>query len=88
MLSALRSLEPVFFSYVLSFIHIGIYWNNHHHMLHVTQQVSGAILRAKPSPALLALALSLRDRMDGGKPLRTGVDSPLWCGPVHGCGTL
>jgi uncharacterized membrane protein len=43
---ALTPLVPVFFSYVLSFIYIGIYWNNHHHMLHVTQQVSGAILWA------------------------------------------
>ena len=44
--AALRPLIPVFFSYVLSFVYIGIYWNNHHHMLHVTQQVSGSILWA------------------------------------------
>ncbi len=44
--SALRPLLPVFFSYVLSFVYIGIYWNNHHHMLHVTQHVSGSILWA------------------------------------------
>ena len=37
---------PVFLSYVLSFIYIGIYWNNHHHMLHAAQQVSGAVLWA------------------------------------------
>jgi uncharacterized membrane protein len=45
-LTALRPLFPVFLSYVLSFIYLGIYWNNHHHMLHVTRQVSGAILWA------------------------------------------
>jgi uncharacterized membrane protein len=45
-LAALRPLLPVFFSYVLSFIYLGIYWNNHHHMLHVTEHVSGAILWA------------------------------------------
>ena len=45
-LAALRPLLPVFFSYVLSFVYLGIYWNNHHHMLHATQQVSGAILWA------------------------------------------
>jgi len=45
-LAALRPLFPVFLSYVLSFIYLGIYWNNHHHMLHVTRQVSGAILWA------------------------------------------
>jgi uncharacterized membrane protein len=43
---ALRKLWPVFLSYVLSFIYIGIYWNNHHHMLHVTQKVSGSVLWA------------------------------------------
>jgi uncharacterized membrane protein len=37
---------PVFLSYVLSFIYIGIYWNNHHHMLHVTRQVTGSVLWA------------------------------------------
>ncbi len=44
--AALRPLLPVFLTYVLSFIYLGIYWNNHHHMLHVTQHVSGAILWA------------------------------------------
>jgi len=44
--AALEPLLPVFFSYVLSFIYLGIYWNNHHHMLHVTEHVSGAILWA------------------------------------------
>ncbi|HEX6435149.1 MAG TPA: TMEM175 family protein [Gemmatimonadales bacterium] len=45
-LAALRALFPVFLSYVLSFIYLGIYWNNHHHMLSVTHQVSGGILWA------------------------------------------
>jgi uncharacterized membrane protein len=45
-LASLGPLVPVFLSYVLSFIYIGIYWNNHHHMLHATQSVSGAILWA------------------------------------------
>jgi uncharacterized membrane protein len=44
--SALRPLIPVFFSYVLSFVYLGIYWNNHHHMLHATQHVTGTILWA------------------------------------------
>ena len=44
--AALRPLLPVFLSYVLSFVNLGIYWNNHHHMLHVTQRVDGAILWA------------------------------------------
>ena len=44
--AALRPLLPVFLTYVLSFIYLGIYWNNHHHMLHVTQHANGAILWA------------------------------------------
>jgi uncharacterized membrane protein len=43
---ALRPLLPVFLSYVLSFIHLGIYWNNHHHLLHTARHVSGGILWA------------------------------------------
>jgi uncharacterized membrane protein len=44
--AALRPLLPVLLSYVLSFVYLGIYWNNHHHMLHVTRRVTGAILWA------------------------------------------
>ena len=45
-LSSLAPLLPVLLSYVLSFAYIGIYWNNHHHMLHVTQRVTGGVLWA------------------------------------------
>ncbi len=45
-LAALLPLLPVFLSYVLSFTYVGIYWNNHHHMLHACEAVSGAILWA------------------------------------------
>jgi len=44
--AVLRPLLPVFLSYVLSFLYVGIYWNNHHHMLHVTTRVTGLILWA------------------------------------------
>jgi uncharacterized membrane protein len=43
---ALVPLAPVFFSYVLSFIYVGIYWNNHHHTLHAVSHVSGGMLWA------------------------------------------
>ena len=43
---ALAPLVPVFLSYVLSFVYVGIYWNNHHHMLHTARQVSGGVLWA------------------------------------------
>ena len=42
----LRPLVPVFLTYVLSFVYLGIYWNNHHHMLHATDRINGAILWA------------------------------------------
>jgi uncharacterized membrane protein len=45
-LEALRPLIPVFLAYVLSFIYVGIYWNNHHHMFHAVQKVNGAVLWA------------------------------------------
>ena len=45
-LSALGPLLPVFLCYVLSFVYVGIYWNNHHHMLHATKRVSGRVLWA------------------------------------------
>ena len=45
-LASLQPLIPVFLSYVLSFVFIGIYWNNHHHMLQATQKVGGGILWA------------------------------------------
>jgi uncharacterized membrane protein len=43
---ALLPLWPIFLSYVLSFIYIGIYWNNHHHMLHAVREISGGVLWA------------------------------------------
>jgi len=45
-LSALRQLLPVFLSYVLSFVYIGIYWNNHHHLLKTARNVNGKIMWA------------------------------------------
>ena len=45
-LSALKPVLPVLSSYVLSFIYLGIYWNNHHHLFQATEEVSGGILWA------------------------------------------
>jgi uncharacterized membrane protein len=55
-LAALRPLAPVFLAYVLSFVYLGIYWNNHHHLLHAAQRVNGRILWAN---LLLLFWLSL-----------------------------
>jgi uncharacterized membrane protein len=43
---ALSPVVPVFFSYVLSFVFLGIYWNNHHHMLHAARRINGKVLWA------------------------------------------
>ncbi|HPT51410.1 MAG TPA: TMEM175 family protein [Accumulibacter sp.] len=43
---ALLSIVPVFLCYVLSFVYVGIYWNNHHHMLQATRTITGAVLWA------------------------------------------
>ena len=55
-LPALGPLLPVFLSYVLSFVNVGIYWNNHHHLLHTCRQVNGRVLWAN---LLLLFWLSL-----------------------------
>jgi uncharacterized membrane protein len=44
--AALAPLVPTFLTYVLSFVFLGIYWNNHHHLLHATERINGAILWA------------------------------------------
>ncbi|MCJ8209518.1 TMEM175 family protein [Mucilaginibacter sp. RS28] len=45
-LGALVHLLPVFFSYLLSFVYVGIYWNNHHHMIYLVERINGAVLWA------------------------------------------
>lgn len=45
-LADLKPLAPKILSYVLSFVYVGIYWNNHHHMFHTTERVNGAVLWA------------------------------------------
>ncbi|HYQ16000.1 MAG TPA: TMEM175 family protein [Polyangiaceae bacterium] len=45
-LDTLRPLLPAFLSYVLSFVYLGIYWNNHHHMMHAVKRVTGGVLWA------------------------------------------
>jgi len=55
-LEALRPIVPVFLSYVLSFVYVGIYWNNHHHLLHATQEIGGGVMWAN---LVLLFCLSL-----------------------------
>jgi len=55
-LAALKSVLPVFLCYVLSYLYVGIYWNNHHHLLHASEHVTGGILWAN---LILLFCLSL-----------------------------
>ena len=45
-LAALKAQSPILLAYVLSYVNVGIFWNNHHHMLHATEKVNGAVLWA------------------------------------------
>jgi uncharacterized membrane protein len=56
--AALHPLWSVFSTYALSFVFLGIYWNNHHHMLHVAGRINGKVLWAN-LPALYALAIPM-----------------------------
>ena len=62
----------MFLSYVLSFVYVGIYWNNHHHMFQVTERVSGTVLWANLHLLFLALAAAVLDRLDGENHLSAG----------------
>ena len=83
-LRRLAPLVPVFLSYVLSFIYLGIYWNNHHHLLQAASHVNGARPVGEPAPALLALADPVRDRLDGREPLRHAAGRRLRLRPADG----
>ena len=75
---ALRPLLPVFLTYVLSFVYLGIYWNNHHHMLHATDAHQRRHPVGQPAPAVLAVAGAVRHRLDGREPLRAAARPPLY----------
>ena len=64
-IETLVPLIPVFLSYVLSFVYLGIYWNNHHHILHATQKVTGPMLWGESASLILAVPHTFRDGLDG-----------------------
>ena len=84
-LEALRPLLPVFLSYVLSFVYVGIYWNNHHHMLHAGSTVTGAMLWANLHLLFWLSLVSVRHRMDGREPFHRGAHRALRRGAADGC---
>jgi hypothetical protein len=70
-LAALLPVLPVFASYVLSFLYVGIYWNHHHHLLlHSTETRERRHLVGESAPVVLAIAVSLLHGMDGPEPRR------------------
>ena len=62
--TALMAVTPNFVSYVLSFIYLAIYWNNHHHLLHTVTRVDGLIL-GQLLPLVLVVANPSGDSVDG-----------------------
>lgn len=64
----LKPILPMFLTYVLSFIYLAIYWNNHHHLLQAVNRVNGKNFMGKPKLIVLAFTFSFRYRLDGQTP--------------------
>ncbi len=64
-IETLVPLIPVFLSYVLSFVYLGIYWNNHHHMLSCVSKSHGADAMGESASLVLAVPHTFRDGLDG-----------------------
>jgi len=77
-LQALKSVLPIFLCYVLSYIYVGIYWNNHHHLLHASEHVSGGILWANLVLAFLSFPRAIHNCLDGRKSLCPTSRGPVW----------
>jgi uncharacterized membrane protein len=63
-LAALQADVPVLLAYVLSYMTVGIFWNNHHHMLHATERVDGQGAMGEPGAAVLAVIGALQHPLD------------------------
>ena len=81
-LGALRPLIPKFLSYVLSFIYIGIYWNNHHHLLQAVRQINGGILWANMNLLFWLSLIPFATGWMGENHFGTMAGCALWDGPV------
>ncbi len=80
----LRPLVPIFLSYVLSFLYVGLYWNNHHHMLHTVKTVTGGVLWANLYLLFWLSLFPFTDGLDGSEPLRHGSGDALRRCSLHG----
>jgi len=87
-LAALQAGLPVLSAYVLSYVNVGIFWNNHHHMLHVTERVNGKVLwptwRCCSGCRWYRFVIRWIDEMGFHRP----ADGRLWCGVAVRCGEL
>ena len=77
-LATLKPLLPVFLAYVLSFIYIAIYWNNHHHLMHTVDHVSASILGPILHLLFWLSVDSICHRLDGGEPFFRDAYRPVW----------
>ena len=87
-LAALVPLIPVFLSYVLSFVYVGIYWNNHHHMLHAVQHVNGGALWANLHLLFWLSLIPFVTALDGREPFRGRASGALRRDPADGGGRV
>ena len=76
-MESLRPLLPVFLSYVLSFLYVGIYWNNHHHMLYACKTVSASVLWANLHLLFWLSLFPFATGWIGGEPFRGGAIGPV-----------
>jgi len=83
-MDALVPLVPNFLSYALSFIYVGIYWNNHHHMLHTCAGVTGQILWANLHLLFWLSLFSHHHGLDWGESLGRGALGAVWRGAADG----
>jgi len=86
-LAALKPVLPVFLTYVLSYIYVGIYWNNHHHLLKACRRERRDYV-GQPQPAVLVIIVPVCDGLDGREPFYAGALSLLRSCPAHGCARL
>ena len=84
----LKPLIPVFSSYVLSFIYIGIYWNNHHHMMHTVKHVTGNILWANLHLLFWLSLVPFVTGWMGENHFTSGSDGLLWSNSLNGSNSI
>ena len=82
-LEDLAGVLPTFLSYVLSFVYVAIYWNNHHHLLYTVNRVDGLILWANTHLLFWLSLAAVRNGLDGREPFCETADGRLWGGSPH-----